>query len=72
MKTTKQENKWETLSIAENREELKKEIDTLKNMQETAKEILKEEHEVKLAELNKAIEKGMKKIKEIQNLGIKN
>lgn len=61
-----QENKWETLSVAENREELRKEIITLEKMQETAKGILKEECEVKLAELKKAIEEGMKKIKQMK------
>jgi len=61
-----QENKWETLSIAENREELKKEITALESMQDMAKEILKKECEVKLAELKKAIAEGMKKIREMK------
>ena len=61
-----QERKWETLSIAENREELEKEINALKNLIEKAKEILREECEVKLSELKKAIEEGFKKIKEMQ------
>jgi len=61
-----QENKWETLSIAENREELKKEIASLEKMQQMAKEILREECEVKLAELKKAIAEGMKKIREMR------
>jgi len=61
-----QENKWETLSIAENRKELKKEIASLEKMQQMAKEILKEECEVKLAELKKAIAEGMKKIREMK------
>jgi SNF2 family DNA or RNA helicase len=61
-----QEKKWETLSIAENREELEKEINILKSLQDMAKEILREESEVKLSELKKAIEEGFRKIKEIQ------
>jgi len=61
-----QENKWETLSIAENREELRKEIITLERMKETARKILKEECEVKLAELKKAIDEGMKRIREMK------
>jgi len=60
-----EEKKWETLSFAENREELKREIQTLEKMREMAKEILSKECEVKLAELKKAIEMGMKKIKEM-------
>jgi len=51
-----QESKWETLSIAENKEELEKEINTLKELVERAKEILKEESEVKLRELKKVME----------------
>jgi len=61
-----QENKWETVSIAANKEELIKEIATLESMQKDAKDILKEECEVKLSELKTAVEKGMKKIKEMQ------
>jgi len=60
-----QENKWETLSIAENREELKKEIASLEEMQNVAKNILKEGCEVKLSELKKAMEEGMKKLREM-------
>ena len=47
----KYEKKWETISIAENREELKREIETIEKLIRTAKEILKEEKEVKLSEL---------------------
>ena len=61
-----QERKWEALSIAENKEELKREIDTLSDLIEKAKDILKEECEVKLAELKKAIEEGFKKIRQMQ------
>jgi len=60
-----QEKKWETLSIAENKVELEKEINTLKNLIEKAKEILIEECEVKLSELKKAIEEGFRKIRKM-------
>ena len=59
----KYERKWETLSIAENREELKKEIKTIEKLIGMAKEILKEEKEVKLAELKKVMQSlGKEKI----------
>jgi len=61
-----QEKKWETLSISRNRDELQAEIKALERMQEIAKDVLKEECEVKLGELRKAIAEGMKKIKEMQ------
>ena len=61
-----QEKRWETLSIAENREELQKEIGTIDDLIEKAKDILKEEDEVKLAELKKATEEGFRKIREMQ------
>ncbi|MGC8979238.1 helicase-related protein [Caldisericum sp.] len=62
----KQEEKWETLSVAENREELQKEIATLSDLIASAKEILDEEHEIKIIELKKAIEEGFKKIREME------
>jgi len=65
-KRWEQEKKWETLSIAENREELEKEISTLNRLIDMAREILKEEDEVKLQELKKAIDEGFKKIREMQ------
>jgi superfamily II DNA or RNA helicase len=61
-----QEKEWETLSIAENREELLKEINTLEGLIEKAEEIIKEECEVKLSELKKAIEQSLKKIHEMK------
>ena len=64
-KRWEQEKRWETLSIAENRAELEKEINTLKDLIEKARGILREECEVKLSELKKAIEEGFKKIREI-------
>ena len=65
-KRWEQEKKWEMLSIAKNREELKKEINTLNRLIDMAKEILKEEDEVKLQQLEKAIEEGLKKIRKMQ------
>ena len=59
----KYEKKWETISIAESREELKREIETIEKLIEMAKEILKEEKEVKLSELKKVMQSlGKEKI----------
>ncbi|MEM5793094.1 MAG: helicase-related protein [Candidatus Aenigmatarchaeota archaeon] len=52
----KEEELWETLSVAENKEELRKEIETLKHLIEKAKIIVKEESEVKLKELKKTLD----------------
>jgi len=58
-----EERKWEMLSLAENREELKKEIDILKSLEDLGREIFQEESEVKLLELKKVMEKlGREKI----------
>ena len=65
-KRWEQEKIWETLSVAKNKEELKKEIITLDSLIVKAEEILREESEVKLKELKKAIEEGFKKIREIK------
>ncbi|GAI58862.1 unnamed protein product, partial [marine sediment metagenome] len=65
-KRWEQEKKWEMLSIAENREELNKEINTLSRLIDMAKEILKQKDEVKLQELKKAVDEGFKRIKEMQ------
>jgi superfamily II DNA or RNA helicase len=60
------EKEWETLSLAETKEELYQEINILENLIKKANEIINEENEIKLTELKKAIEEGLKKIKEIQ------
>jgi SNF2 family DNA or RNA helicase len=60
------EKEWETLSLAETKEELYQEINTLENLIKKANEIINEENEIKLTELKKAIEEGLKKIIEIQ------
>ncbi|MGC8744983.1 MAG: helicase-related protein [Verrucomicrobiia bacterium] len=61
-----QEKEWEALSIAENKEELKKEIETLQGLISKAMEILDEEQEVKITELKNAIKKGLEKIRELR------
>jgi superfamily II DNA or RNA helicase len=62
----KQEEEWETLTMATSKDELHREIDTLNSLIEKTKEILSSEREVKLKELKKGIEEGFKKIKEMQ------
>lgn len=51
----KQEEVWETLSVAENREELQKEIDTLDELAQKAKAIIENEEEIKVRELKKTL-----------------
>jgi SNF2 family DNA or RNA helicase len=46
---------WETLSVAENKEELVKEIDTLEGLALKARKIIEREEEIKLRELKKTI-----------------
>ena len=50
-----QEKIWETLSVSENREELEKEIQTIKNLIERAKEIVLAEKEIKLNALKQSL-----------------
>jgi len=52
----KEEEIWETLSVAANREELRKEIQTINVLIEKAKDIIRNEEEVKLKEFKKALE----------------
>ena len=51
----KQEEVWETLSVAENKEELKKEIATLDILIEHAKNIIENEEEIKLRQLKNSL-----------------
>lgn len=51
-----QERVWETLSIARNRDELRKEIKTLDGLVDDAKEVIDGEHEVKLQKLRETME----------------
>lgn len=62
----KKEEEWERISIAESREELEKEIETLNILIEKAKKIVESKEEVKLQQLKKALEEGFKKIRELQ------
>jgi SNF2 family DNA or RNA helicase len=50
-----EEKKWETLSIAENRAELEKEIKTIEKLIEMARAIISSENEVKLKELKEVM-----------------
>jgi len=61
-----EENKWETLSTAESKEDLQKEIVVISQLIDKAKSIIPSENEVKLRELKKAIEEGFRKIDEVQ------
>lgn len=60
------EKEWESLSVSENKEELKKEIFIINELIALSSEIINNEEEVKLKELKKAIEEGFKKIEELQ------
>lgn len=52
----KEEEIWETLSVAENREELEREIKTINDLMSQAKDIIQEESEIKLRELKKTLQ----------------
>jgi len=60
----KEEEIWETLSGAENREELKEEIQTIEYLIENAKAIIRSEDEIKLKELKKSLTELSKKYPE--------
>lgn len=53
----KEEEIWETLSVAENREELLKEIETLERLSQMARDVIGNEGELKLRELKDTITK---------------
>ncbi|MCX8083094.1 MAG: helicase-related protein [bacterium] len=59
------ENEWETISFAETKEELKREIGIIDNLIKEAEQIISEECEKKLIELKKSIDEGFKKIREV-------
>ncbi|MGQ9799272.1 MAG: helicase-related protein [Ignavibacterium sp.] len=61
-----EENKWETLSTAESKEDLQREIFVISQLIDKAKSIISSENEVKLRELKKAIGEGFNKINEVQ------
>lgn len=52
----KKEEIWEALSVAENREELKKEIKTIEDLIDNAKSIIENQEEIKLKELKDSLE----------------
>ncbi len=52
----KQEEIWETLTVAENRRELEKEIDTVENLLHHAEEIIRSGEEVKLRHFREAMD----------------
>ena len=61
----KKEEEWESLTLAKDPEELKREIETLSRLIDKARQVINNEEEVKLRELRKAIEEGFRKIKEM-------
>ena len=63
----KEEEIWETLSGAENREELKEEIQTIKYLIEDAKDIIRSEDEIKLKELKNSLIELSKKYTELKD-----
>ncbi|MCY3553116.1 MAG: helicase-related protein [Candidatus Poribacteria bacterium] len=50
------EQQWEVLSVAENREELEDEIETLKYLERKAQQIIDSEKEIKLQQFKKALD----------------
>ncbi|MEZ0343385.1 MAG: helicase-related protein [Caldimicrobium sp.] len=62
----KREVEWESVTVASDPGELKREIETLKKLIEMARDIIAREDEVKLKELRGAIEEGFKKIREMK------
>ncbi|MBI2487426.1 MAG: DUF3883 domain-containing protein [Deltaproteobacteria bacterium] len=60
----KEEAIWETLSVAENREELEREIKTIEELVRRAKEIIQNEEEIKLRELKNSLEELAQKYPE--------
>jgi len=63
----KEEEIWETLSGAENREELKEEIQTIEYLIEDAKNIIRSEDEIKLRELKNSLTELSKKYPELKD-----
>lgn len=60
----REEEIWETLSVAENREELEKEIKTIDGLIDRAKSVIREEREIKLNELRKSLKELTQKYPE--------
>lgn len=55
----REEEIWETLSVAENREELEKEIQTINELIEKARHIIQKESEIKLQQFRQSLEELM-------------
>jgi SNF2 family DNA or RNA helicase len=64
-KVWEKEEEWEGITLAKNQAELSQEIQTLEDLIRMARDVKEKEEEVKLKELKKAIEKGFKKIQEM-------
>jgi len=60
----KEEEIWETLSVAENREELEKEIETIDSLIDRAKDIIQNEEEIKLKQLKESLKELTEKYPE--------
>jgi septal ring factor EnvC (AmiA/AmiB activator) len=54
------EREWESVSLAKNIEELRQEIETIKNLIKKTKEVMEREEETKLRELKKSLGGGFK------------
>lgn len=61
----KKEEEWESITLAKDPEELKREIETISELIDKANQVIKNEEEVKLKELRKAIEEGFIKVKDM-------
>ncbi|MCX7795565.1 MAG: helicase-related protein [bacterium] len=61
----KKEEEWERITLARSREEVEREIQRIQALINKANLVIKEDAEIKLGELRKAIEEGFKKIGEI-------
>jgi len=61
----KREEEWESVTVAADPDELKREIETLENLIQMAKDVIAKEDEAKLKQLRDAIAKGFDKIKEM-------
>ena len=63
----REEEIWETLSVAENREELEKEITIIETLIEQAKAIIQNEEEIKLTEFKKSLRELSEKYEDPQD-----
>lgn len=61
----KKEEEWESITVARDPEELRREIERIDELIDMAKDVIDSESEVKMRELKEAIEDGFRKIKEM-------